>query len=130
MPSGRRCDEPGATIAGMAKALGVSPSLIHNWKRLRREAAKIASEPMQFIPYGAVPEQPTRAFPPAVSAPIPAAPVPPSGTTLAEDLLRPYLGARPGGIDIDLRNGIRLAVDSFVNEKALARVLRAPREAS
>lgn len=35
---------------------------------------------------------------------------------------------RPGGIDIDLRNGIRLAVDSYVNEKALARVLRALRE--
>jgi len=32
----------------------MSPSLIHNWKRLRREAEKIASEPMQFIPYGAV----------------------------------------------------------------------------
>lgn len=45
-----RCDEPGATIVGVAKAIGMSPSLIHNWKRLRREAEKIASEPMQFIP--------------------------------------------------------------------------------
>lgn len=64
-----RCDEPGATIVVVAKALGISPSLIHNWKRPRREAEKIASEPMQFILYGAVPEQPARAFPPAVSYP-------------------------------------------------------------
>ena len=36
----------------------------------------------------------------------------------------------PGGIDIDLASGVRLSVDSYVNEKALARVLRALREAS
>lgn len=125
-----RCDEPGATIVGVAKALGMSPSLIHNWKRLRREAAKIASEPMQFIPYGTVPEQPARGVSPVMSAPMPAAPVPTQSPTLAEELVRPYPGARPGGIDIDLRNGIRLAVDSYVNEKALARVLRALREVS
>lgn len=125
-----RCDEPGATIVGVAKLMGISPSLIHNWKRLRREAAKIASEPIQFIPYGTVPEQHASAFSPAVSAPIPAAPVLPQSLTLAEELVRPYSGARPGGIDIDLRNGIRLAVDSYVNGKALARVLRALREAS
>lgn len=125
-----RCDEPGATIVGVAKALGMSPSLIHNWKRLRREAAKIASEPMQFIPYGTVPEQPARAVSPVMSVPMPAAPAVPQGPVLAEELVRPYPGARPGGIDIDLRNGIRLAVDSYVNEKALARVLRALREAS
>lgn len=123
-----RCDEPGATIVGVAKSLGMSPSLIHNWKRLRREADKIASEPMQFIPYGTVPEQPARAFPPVVAASIPAAPVPPQGPTLAEELVRPYPGARRGGIDIDLRNGIRLAVDSYVNGKALARGLHALRE--
>lgn len=123
-----RCDEPGATIVGVAKALGMSPSLIHNWKRLRREAEKIASEPMQFIPYGAVPEQPARGVSPVMSVPMPAAPAVPQGPVLAEELVRPYPGARPGGIDIDLRSGIRLAVDSYVNEKALARVLRALRE--
>lgn len=123
-----RCDEPGATIVGVAKALGMSPSLIHNWKRLRREAAKIASEPMQFIPYGTVPEQPARAVSPVMSVSMPAVPAVPQGPVLAEELVRPYPGARPGGIDIDLRNGIRLAVDSYVNEKALARVLRALRE--
>ena len=51
-----KCDEPGATIVGVAKLLGISPSLIHNWRRMRREAEKIASEPLQFISYGTVPE--------------------------------------------------------------------------
>jgi transposase len=33
--------------------------------------------------------------------------------------------SRVGGIEIDLPSGVRLRVDSFVNEKALSRVLRA-----
>lgn len=74
---------------------------------------------MQFIPSGAMPEQPACAFFPAVSAPIPATPVPPPGPTLSQALVRTYPGSRPGAIDIDLRNGICLAVDSYVNEKAL-----------
>jgi len=66
---------------------------------------------------------------------MPAAPAPAPGKTSrpaapAEDLVRPHLGARPGGIDIDLPTGVRLSVDSYVNEKALARVLRAPGRAS
>ena len=48
----------------------------------------------------------------------------------AEDVIRPHPGARPGGIDIDLASGVRLSVDSYVNEKALARVLRALGHAS
>ncbi|SMC34059.1 hypothetical protein [Novosphingobium sp. B1] len=47
-----------------------------------------------------------------------------------EDLIRPHPGARPGAIDIDLTSGVRLSVDSYVNEKALARVLRAFRDVS
>lgn len=117
-----KCEEPGSTIVGVAKMLGISPSLIHTWKRMRREAERIASEPMHFIPYGSVPEG---TAPAPVAAP---SPPPPMMPTPAEELVRPFPGARPGAIDIDLRNGIRLAVDSYVNEKALARVLRALRE--
>lgn len=47
-----------------------------------------------------------------------------------EDLIRPHPGARPGAIDIDLPSGVRLSVDNYVNEKALARVLRAFRDVS
>lgn len=125
-----KCDEPGSTIVGVGKMLGISPSLIHTWKRMRREAERIASEPMQFIPYGSVPEVPSpSALTTVTSAPVAGPPSPPPMVpTLAEELVRPFPGARPGAIDIDLRNGIRLAVDSYVNEKALARVLRALRD--
>lgn len=105
------CDEPKATIVGVAKRLGMSPGLIHGWRRMRREAEKLSSEPLQFIAYGSV-------------APPPA----PVQHTTAEELTRPHPGSRPGAIDIDLPSGIRLSVDSYVNEKALARVLRALRD--
>jgi transposase len=47
-----------------------------------------------------------------------------------EELVRPHPGARPGEIGIDLPSGVRLSVDSYVNEKALARVLRTLRDIS
>lgn len=43
----------------------------------------------------------------------------------SEELIRPRSGVRPGGIDIDLPSGVSLSVDSYANENALARVLRA-----
>ena len=49
---------------------------------------------------------------------------------MAEELTRPHPGARPGGIDIYLPTGVRLSIDSYVNEKALARVLRVLRDIS
>ena len=55
---------------------------------------------------------------------------PPAKLVPAEDPVRPHPGSRPGAIDIDLPTGVRLSVDSYVNEKALARVLRALRQAS
>jgi transposase len=35
------------------------------------------------------------------------------------------LDQRPGVIEIDLPEGVRVRVDAFVNERALSRVLRA-----
>lgn len=122
-----QCDEPGATVVGVSRRLGISASLIHGWRKTRREAQRIASEPLQFIPYGvvadAVPAEPGIALTAAASLPAPAKPLPPAAS--AEDVVRPHPGARPGGIDVDLPTGVRLSVDSYVNEKALARVLRA-----
>lgn len=116
---------PGVTVREVARRLGIAESLIYNWRSAQRKAASMASEPLQFIPYGVVtetvPTEPGTALTPTTPAPAklssPAAPV--------EDVVRPHPGARPGGIDIDLANGVRLSVDSYVNEKALARVLRA-----
>jgi len=129
-----QCDEPGATVVGVSRRLGISASLIHGWRKTRREAELIASQPLQFIPYAMVadtaPPEPVVALDPATPAKhkstAPAREVMPA----PDELVRPHPGSRPGGIDIDLASGVRLSVDSYVNEKALARVLRALREAS
>jgi transposase len=119
----------GVTVREVSRRLGIAESLIYNWRSAQRKAACIASEPLQFIPYGvvtdAVPTEPGSALTPA---PAPAKPLPPAVPT--DDLVRPHPGSRPGGIDIDLPTGVRLSVDSYVNEKALARVLRALGHAS
>jgi transposase len=120
------CDEPKATIVGVAKRLGMSPGLIHGWRRMRKEAEKLASEPLQFIAYGSVPEPAGGTFVAATTSPASQS----VSHAATEDLMRPYPGTRPGAIDVDLPGGIRLSVDSYVNEKALARVLRALRDVS
>lgn len=123
---------PGVTVREVSRRLGIAESLIYNWRSAQRKAASIASEPLQFIPYGVVTDavlaEPGTALRPATPAPAPAKPSPPAAPK--EDLVRPHPGARPGGIDIDLPTGVRLSVDSYVNEKALARVLRALGHAS
>lgn len=116
----------GCTIAEFARRHGMAESLLYNWRANRRAQASIASEPMQFIAYGEVtdagadlPTIPDK--PVARSVPVKSPP---------DDLVRPHPGARPGVIGIDLTTGVRLTVDSYINEKALARVLRALRETS
>ncbi|WP_245825102.1 IS66-like element accessory protein TnpA [Sphingomonas azotifigens] len=126
-----QCDVPGATIVGVARQLGMSPSLIHGWRKRQREMALLRGEPLQFVPYGEVASG--SAAEPAVvlrgtevAASSRAAAREPGLTQ--EELIRPGPGLRPGGIDIELPGGVRLSVDTYVNEKALARVLRALRE--
>ena len=128
-----QCDEPGATVVGVSRRLGISASLIHGWRKTRREAEGIASEPLQFISYGMVADaglpEPVVALDPANPVERKSAASTREATPIPDDLVRPHPGSRPGGIDIDLPTGVRLSVDSYVNEKALARVLRALREA-
>ncbi|WP_159983790.1 MULTISPECIES: transposase [unclassified Novosphingobium] len=123
-------DADGVSVRQVAEHHEIAGSLIYNWRSARRQAAAIASEALEFIPYGAIitadpvpapviPE-PQKAQRP-VSSPMPPAP---------EELIRPHPGTRPGAIDIDLPSGVRLSVDSYVNEKALARVLRAFQDVS
>lgn len=130
-----QCSEPGATVAGVAQQLDISRGLIYLWRKKAREEAAVASEPLQFIPFDLASGTCLES---ALVEPVrDAAPAVPSDRqkngrlhqpTLAEELLRPHVGARPGSIDVDLSSGIRLSVDSYVNEKALARVLRALKE--
>ena len=123
---------PGVTVREVSRRLGIAESLIYNWRSAERKAASIASEPLQFIPYGVVVDtdraEPGTALTPATPAPVLPKASPPA--TATEDLVRPHPGSRPGSIDIDLPTGVRLSVDSYVNEKALARVLRALGHAS
>ncbi|OAN61552.1 IS66-like element accessory protein TnpA [Sphingomonas sp. TDK1] len=126
-----QCDAPGATIVGVARQLGMSPSLIHGWRKRQREMALLTSEPLQFVPYGEVASgsaaEPLAALRDTEVAASSRATARETRTT-QEELIRPNPGLRPGGIDIDLPGGVRLSVDTYVNEKALARVLRALRE--
>lgn len=122
---------PGVSVREVSRRLGIAESLIYNWRSAQRKAQAIAGEPLQFISYGKVadiaPGEPGTALAAVTPASAPAKPLPP-GASL-EDMVRPHPGSRPGGIDIDLPTGVRLSVDSYVNEKALARVLRALRQA-
>lgn len=123
-------DRGGCTVAEVARRHGMAESLLYNWRSHRRASASVASEPLQFISYGEVTNAlvdvpATTTQPAAVSAP-----APPVGRRVRterpafDDLVRPHPGSRPGAIDIELATGVRLSVDSYVNEKALARVLR------
>ena len=129
-------DVPGCTVAEVARRHGVAESLLYNWRASRRARASLASEPLQFIAYGEVADAVAAppALPAVASPPIAVPPAPVSRARedrpLDDDLVRPHPGARPGAIAIDLTTGVRLVVDSYVNEKALARVLRGLREAS
>lgn len=124
-------DRGGCTVAEVARRHGMAESLLYNWRSHRRASASVASEPLQFISYGevtdAVVDVPATSTPPATVS----TPAPPVARRVrserpeADDLVRPHPGPRPGGIDIELGTGVRLSVDSYVNEKALARVLRA-----
>ena len=116
----------GCTVAEFARRHGMAERLLYNWRANRRTQVAVASEPMQFIPYGEVTD--TGADLPAIPD-TPVARSAPAKPPL-DDLVRPHPGARPGMIDIDLTTGVRLTVDSYINEKALARVLRALRETS
>jgi transposase-like protein len=120
---------PGVTVREVSRRLGIAESLIYNWRSAQRKVASIASEPLQFIPYGVVVDT-DHAEPGTALTPAPASPKPSPSATATDDLVRPHPGARPGSIDIDLPTGVRLSVDSYVNEKALARVLRALGHAS
>lgn len=124
----------GVTVRELSRRLGIAESLIYNWRSAQRKAVSIASEPLQFIPYGVVTDaaaaEPVLALTPVPTTPAPAPAKPSPLAAPAEDLVRPHPGVRPGGIDIDLPTGVRLSVDSYVNEKALARVLRALGHAS
>jgi transposase len=118
-------DALGASVAAIARKHGIAKSVLYNWRSVRRAQAVAAmpgAEPVQFIPVGVVggPQDdglPAQLMPPrAIKNDDVDAPSPPSA--------KPTGTGRGGVIEIELSNGVRLRVDSSVNERTLCRVLR------
>ena len=114
---------PDVTVVSVARRHGIAKSVIYNWRANRREAEAIAREALEFIPCGQFVATSERT---SVSEIIPEEPEPLVGPFVPDVAASPPTEPpRAGTIAIELANGARLTVDSFVNEKALARVLRA-----
>ena len=109
----------GGQVLVVARRHGVSTSLLYNWRSAWKAAAMARSTAVrqaEFVQLAVVGEASGQspAMPTAVGATCPRG----AGLALAE---------RVGVIEIDLPDGVRVRVDSGVNEKALRRVLSAVR---
>ena len=114
---------PDLTVTSVARRHGIAKSLIYNWRANRREAQAIARDALEFVPCGQFVEATAST---SAAAIIPDRPETSVGPLVADVAASPPPEPpRAGTIAIELGNGARLTVDSFVNEKALARVLRA-----
>jgi transposase len=130
---------PGASVADIARRYGANANLVFNWSKAARAAAAAAaaaselsesaarpretpaaSEPCEFIPIGVA----VRAENGEPALAVGASSVVVSGISSSRaPLPRPGMEERPGVIEIDLADGVRLRVDAFVNERALRRVM-------
>jgi transposase len=130
---------PGASVADIARRYGVNANLLFNWRKAARasssataaavsaSAAPAAAEAQsgttpacEFIPVGVFGSAENGASALAVgSSPAVAG----GASSRCAPLPRPGLEERPGVIEIDLADGVRLRVDAFVNERVLRRVL-------
>ena len=128
---------PGASVADIARRHGVNANLVFNWRKLARAALSAAepnalavssqangslatAEHCEFIPIGVIDRSEHEE--PALGA-SPSSSVVDGTSSRRESLPRPGMDERPGVIEIDLADGVRLRVDAFVDERALRRVL-------
>ncbi|MBV8457061.1 MAG: transposase [Acetobacteraceae bacterium] len=136
---------PGASVADVARRHGVNANLVFTWKRAAGAAsassttatsslaiattdaaASPASSP-EFMPIGIVARE-HGGVPAEIDGDLPLAIA--SGRSGGASMARPGMDERPGMIEIDLVDGVRLRVDAFVNERALRRVLAVLKAAS
>ncbi len=112
-------DAEGGKVRLVARRHNISESLLYNWRSARKAAAVAmgAAENVEFIPAGIIEGPVSRAMPAVMSAAVERDPEPAPHSASATD--------KTGGIEITLPDGARVNVDASVNEKALARVLRA-----
>ena len=110
----------GGQVSAVAQRHGISKSLLYNWRSAWKAAGLVARAravpPTEFVQVGVVAEASGQ----GPMMPMTTGAVCPRGTGLA-------LAERVGVIEIDLPDGVRVRVDSSVNEKALRRVLSAVR---
>ena len=125
---------PGASVADIARRHGLNANLVFNWRKAARAAAAKVSasdacaqgdarpgvaEACEFIPIGVLGHAENGASAAVGSSPAVVNDTSPRRVSLP----RPGMDERPGVIEIDLADGVRLRVDAFVNERALRRVL-------
>jgi transposase len=110
----------GGQVSIVAQRHGISKSLLYNWRSAWKAAGLAARaravRPTEFVQLGVVADASGQ----RPMMPMTTGVVCPRGTGLA-------LADRVGVIEIDLPDGVRVRVDSGVNEKALRRVLSAVR---
>ena len=127
---------PGASVADIARRHGVNANLVFNWRKTARAVLSVAepnaspvalpvnpslaAEHGEFIPIGVI-GQAEDAEPTLIAGP--SSTVVGGTPSRRETLSRPGMDERPGVIEIDLADGVRVRVDAFVNERALRRVL-------
>ena len=130
------CQVKGVTIKSVAKRHDMAESVIYRWRTEARSRENREDPSRNFILYGEVADkdgsgsgktlmpqvaQPLQSDPATVGS---GAPLQSRRSSVDHDLVQSLPGNRPGTIDIILTSGERLIVDSFVNERALHRVLR------
>jgi transposase len=105
----------GGKVAVVARRHGLSESLLYNWRSAGKAGAASvgAADAVQFVPLGVLGSVGREGPAMRPSPEAPRSPLPRAGDSGA------------GAIAIALPNGARICVDAFVNETALARVLRA-----
>jgi transposase len=110
----------GGKVRLVARRHRIAESLLYNWRAAWKAAASAAASPgsAEFVPLGVF-HHADKADMAMLRSPD-AARMPPAAAS----------DARSGAIDIALPNGSRVSVDTFVNEQALARVLRAMKGAA
>lgn len=109
-------DAEGGRVLMVARRHGISKSLLYNWRSAWKAAKRAALPAAEFVQLGVVTDASGQSPP----VPITAGAIGHRGVGLA-------LAERAGIIEIDLPDGVRVRVDSGVNEKALRRVLSALR---
>lgn len=119
---------PGASASVVARRHDINANLLFNWRRHARvvEPAAapppaVAPEPVEFVPIGVFGRAEDEG--PAMLATA----VPRIGTRVSEvrsSASRSVMAERPGVIEVELPDGVRVRIDAFVNERALRRVFQ------